>query len=400
MTQKIPITRPALGDAEVEAATRVIRSGWITQGPEVAAFEADYARAVGAPHAVAVANCTVALELALRVLGVGPGDEVVTVSHSFIATANSVVTVGAKPVFCDVEEDTFGMDPKALEACITDKTRAILCVHQIGMPCDVAAIVAIAKKRGLPVIEDAACAVGSEIRVDGAWQRVGAPLGELACFSLHPRKIVTTGDGGMITTRDDALAKRLRLLRQHAMSVPDTVRHHSDRVVFEDYLEPAYNARMTDLQAAVGRPQIARLDAIVAERRRLADRYRVALQESSVVAPAVERDGFRSNWQSYPVRLRPGAPVSQVDALQHLMDRGVAAKRGISNAHQELAYADKTTWSCGAPCASGCGERACARLAVSERLRDTTLLIPLFHGMTDEEQDRVIAALLELGARS
>jgi len=392
----VPITRPALGAAEIDAVSRVIRSGWITQGPEVAAFEADYATATGSPHAVAVANCTLALELALRTLGVGPGDEVVTVSHSFVATANAVITVGAKPVFCDVEEATFGMDPAKLERCIGPRTKAVMPVHQIGMPCDIERIVAIAESRKLPVVEDAACAIGSEIRIGGNWQRIGRPHGAMACFSLHPRKIVTTGDGGMITTRSEATANRLKLLRQHAMSIPDTVRHHSDQVVFEDYTEPAYNCRMTDLQAAVGRPQIARLEAIIAERRRLADRYARHLETSRIVAPATERDGYRSNWQSYPVRLRQGARVSQVEFLRHLMDRGVAAKRGISNAHQEQAYLNKEIWSCGPDATPACRGGHCPHLVVSENLRDTVMLLPLFHGMAIAEQDKVIQSILEL----
>jgi len=375
---KVPITRPALGETEAKEASRVVLSGWVTQGPEVAAFDKEFAEGVGAAHAVAVANCTVALELALRVVGVRPGDDVVTVSHSFVATANSVVTIGARPVFVDVEEATLGMDPRALEKAITPKTRAIMCVHQIGIPCDVQAIAEIAAKKGLPLVEDAACAIGSEISVGGKWERIGKPHGTIACFSLHPRKIVTTGDGGMITTPDEAVAKRLRLLRQHAMSVPDTVRHHSDRVVFEEYSEPAFNYRMTDLQAAIGRPQLRRLSGIVKERRRLADVYASRLANNAVFAPIVERPQSRSNWQSYPLRLRGG--ISQVDALQSLLDAGIAAKRGISNAHQEPAYAGKENWA-GGP------------LPVSERMRDTTVLIPLFHGMKPEEQDMVIAAL-------
>ena len=351
-------------------------------------------------YAVALSNCTVALELALRVLGVGPGDEVVTVSHSFVATANAVVALGAKPVFCDVEEDTFGMDPAKLERCIGPRTKA----DHAGAPDRHAlrppGIVAIAEARGIPVVEDAACAIGSELRVGDAWERIGRPHGVMACFSFHPRKIVTTGDGGMITTRSESTAARLKLLRQHAMSVPDTVRHHSDKVVFEDYTEPAFNYRMTDLQAAVGRPQLARLDAIIAERRRLAARYAEHLAKSRVIRPAAERDGHRSNWQSYPVRLRDGVRVSQVEMLQHMMDRGVAAKRGISNAHQEKAYAGKNNWSCGPDCTDACRSGHCAHLAVSEKLRDTMVLIPLFHGMRDEEQDRVIQAVLELDERA
>ncbi|HJX66299.1 MAG TPA: DegT/DnrJ/EryC1/StrS family aminotransferase, partial [Polyangia bacterium] len=216
---QIPIVRLALGDAEVEAAGRVIRSGWVAQGPEVAAFERELAAAVGAPFAVAVSNCTVALELSLRVAGVQPGDDVATVSHSFIATANAVVALGARPIFVDVQPDTYCMDPAALVRAITPRTRAILCVHQIGFPCDLPAILAVARPLGLPVIEDAACAIGSEIRIDGDWQRIGRPHGLLACFSFHPRKLITTGDGGAITTSDPSLAERLRLLRQHAMSL-------------------------------------------------------------------------------------------------------------------------------------------------------------------------------------
>lgn len=376
---RIPIVRPALGEEEIAAVTRVIRSGWVSQGPEVAAFETDFAAAVGAPHAVAVANCTVAMQLALLAVGVKPGDDVATVSHSFVATANTVVNVGARPVFVDVRRETLGMDPERLEAALTPRTRAILCVHQIGIPCDLARIHEVAARHGLPLIEDAACAIGSEVLWQGRWERIGRPHGVIACFSFHPRKVVTTGDGGMLTTADEGLARRFRLLRQHAMTVSDTVRHHSSAVIFEDYLEPAFNYRMTDLQAAVGRPQLARLDAIVAERRQLADRYREGLSGNPVLMAPTEEEWWRSNWQSYPVFLREGAGLSQIDAVQRLMDAGISCKRGVSNAHQEPAYADRALWASGP-------------LAVSEWLRDHTILLPLFHGMTPDEQGRVIEA--------
>ena len=197
-------------------------SGWVTQGPEVAAFEREFAAYVGAPHACAVSNCTTALHLALLAVGVGPGDEVVTVSHSFIATANAIRYCGATPVFVDIEPETFNIDPALDRAgAIATATRAILCVHQLGMPCDLAAHRrASADGRGLPVVEDAACAVGSEIRWDGRWERIGRPHGDVACFSFHPRKLLTTGDGGMITTADAEWDARFRLWRQHGMSVP------------------------------------------------------------------------------------------------------------------------------------------------------------------------------------
>jgi len=384
---KVPITRPALGAEEARLAAETVQSGWVTQGPRVAAFEKEFAATVGAPHAVALANCTVALEVALRCLGVQSGDDVVTVSHSFIATANSIFTLGARPVFVDVEPDNYGMDPKALERGITKKTKAILAVHQIGIPFDLEGVLAVGHKHGLPVVEDAACAIGSEVNWNGAWERIGKPHAEIACFSLHPRKIVTTGDGGMVTTANESVAKRIRLLRQHAMSVPDTVRHHSDKVIFEEYTEPAFNYRMTDLQAAIGIPQLQRLDAIVKERRALADRYADALRDNAVFAPPVERKNARSNWQSYPLTIRGG--VSQIDAMQFLMDAGIACKRGISNAHQEPAYAGTDRFAVGE-----------GGLAVSERLRDTTVLIPLFHGMTRQEQDLVINACNDLAKRS
>ena len=394
---QIPIVRLALGDAEVEAAGRVIRSGWVAQGPEVTAFEREFATAVAAPLAVAVSNCTVALELSLRVAGVRPGDDVATVSHSFIATANAVVAVGARPIFVDVQPDTYNMDPAALSRALTPRTRAILCVHQIGFACDLPAILAIARSRGLPVIEDAACAVGSEICIDGNWQRVGRPHGLLACFSFHPRKLITTGDGGMITTADAALAERLRSLRQHAMCVPSTARHDSQHVTLESFSEPAFNFRMTDLQAAVGRPQLARLPAMIAERRALAARYNEALVDHPLLAPPTEPSWMRSNWQSYPTTLRPGGRMSQVAIMQFLLDRGVASRRGIGNAHAEPAYA-KCAWSCGQepcdPAAHAAGR--CLRLPVSQHARDNTILLPLIHGMSPAEQDHVVSSLRAL----
>jgi dTDP-4-amino-4,6-dideoxygalactose transaminase len=396
---QIPIVRPSLGEAEVEAVARVIRSGWVAQGPEVAALEGELADAVGAAHAVAVSNCTAALELCLRALGVGLDDDVITVSHSFIATANAVVAVGARPVFVDIDPATFGMDPTLLEAALTPKTRAILCVHQLGFPCALPAILEIAARHQLPLIEDAACAIGSEIKIGEAWQRIGRPHGLLACFSFHPRKVITTGDGGMITTADGALAARLRLLRQHAMSVASTIRHESQRVVFESFAEPAFNFRMTDMQAALARPQLGRLDEIVAVRRTLADRYQAALDGHPMLEAPQEQAWMRGNFQSYPVRIRAGLRLSQVEIMQRLLDRGIATRRGVGNAHAEPAYLG-TPWSCGP---EPCDERLhhegrCLRLPNSEVARDQTIMIPLFHGLSEAEQDYVISALRALHA--
>ena len=226
---KIPIAVPWVGEEEVEAAARPLRSGWLTQGPEVAAFEREFAAYVGATHACAVSNCTTALHLALRALGVGPGDEVITVSHSFIATANAIRYCDAIPVFIDIDPATLNMNPAAIESAITTRTRAILCVHQLGMPCDIRAIVATARRFGLWVIEDAACAIGSEVSIDGKWGTDRQAHGDTP-VSFHPRKVITTGDGGMITTSRPEWDARFRLWRQHGMSVPDVVRHGASEV--------------------------------------------------------------------------------------------------------------------------------------------------------------------------
>ena len=223
----VPIARPFLGSEEVEAVQRVLASGWITQGPEVAAFESEFASWVGAPHACAVSNCTSALHLALRGVGVGAGDEVVTVSHSFIATANSIRFCGALPVFVDVEETTGNIDPDLIAKALTARTRAILVVHQLGLPCDMKSVLRITSSRNIPVVEDAACAVGSEIALGDGWERVGKPHGHVACFSFHPRKLLTTGDGGMLTTASAHLDQQFRLWRQHGMSISDRARHLS-----------------------------------------------------------------------------------------------------------------------------------------------------------------------------
>lgn len=375
----IPVARPWIGEAEADAARRPLLSGWVTQGPEVAAFEAEFAAAVGAPHAAAVANCTVALHLALRAAGVGEGDDVVTASHSFIATANAVRYVGARPVFADVELGTYNTPPERVEEAITPRTRAILCVHQMGMPCDLAGLVEVARRHGLPLIEDAACAIGSEILWDGQWQRIGRPHGDVACFSFHPRKLVTTGDGGMLTTADAEWDRKFRLWRQHSMDVPDTVRHSAETIVFEEYTELGFNYRMTDIQAAVGRVQLERLPAIVERRRTQVERYVELLADVPGLGLPVEPEWARSNWQSFCVLLPEGC--SQREVMQAMRDAGVSTRRGIMCAHREPAYA-REPWAAGP---SG--------LAVGEEAQDRGLILPLYHDLTEEEQEAVATAL-------
>ncbi len=307
-----------------------------------------------------------------------PGDEVITVSHSFIATASAVRYCGALPVFVDVEPATFNIVPKLVEAAITPRTRAVLCVHQMGMPCDLAAILPLARQYRLPVIEDAACAVGSEILHDGRWEKIGHPHGDIACFSFHPRKVLTTGDGGTITTAHADWDQRCRHWRHHGMNVAAHDRHTAKRVIFESYDTLGYNYRMTDVQAAIGREQVLRLPEIVRRRRALAARYAEALADFPEVRTPSEPPWARSNWQSYCVRLADG--LDQRTVMERLLAEQISVRRDIMCIHREPAY-PPGTW------------RSAGGLAESERAQDRTIVLPLFPALTDDAQDAVIAAL-------
>ncbi len=351
-------------------------SGWVTQGPEVAAFEREFAACVGADHACAVSSCTAALHLALRAVGVRPGDEVVTVSHSYIATANSVRYCGATPVFVDIDPATFNMDPGRIEAVLTERTRAILCVHQMGMPCQLETILGIARRHRLAVVEDAACAVGSEIRLNGRWTPIGKPHGDVACFSFHPRKLVTTGDGGILTTSNRDWDRQFRLWRHNGMDVPDLDRHGAREIIFETYPTLGYNYRMSDIAAAVGRAQLKRLPEMVHRRRLLAARYHSLLADLPGIHLPQEPTWARSNFQSYCVRLPQGCDQKQV--MQYMLDRNVPTRRGVMCAHREAPYANL---------------HPRRPLTESEQAQDHTILLPMHHKLTEDDQAYVAEAL-------
>jgi dTDP-4-amino-4,6-dideoxygalactose transaminase len=367
----IPVMRPWLGQEEAEAAAQAVASGWIAQGPRVREFEEAFAAAIGTPHAVAVSSCTTALHLALIVAGIGPGDEVIVPSLSFIATANAVRYVGAQPVFADVELATQNLVPETVKACLTGRTRAVILVDQAGMPADLDAIRALCEPLQVTVIEDAACAVGSSYQ--------GRPAGSgaaLAAFSFHPRKLLTTGEGGMITTWDASIAARLRRLREHGMDVSAADRHRSQQPIIEHYTEVGFNFRMTDIQAAVGLVQLRKLPEMVARRRVLARRYQELLSGIPGLLTAGDPPNGETNYQSFWILLPEESAVDRDDLLRLLAEADISARRGIMAAHLEPAYAD-----------------AKPSLPVTERLTARSLILPLFHQMTPAQQEQVVSVV-------
>jgi dTDP-4-amino-4,6-dideoxygalactose transaminase len=321
-------------------------------------FEEKFAAYTGAKYAVAVSNCTTALHLSMVVAGIGEGDEVICPSMSYIATANSIKYVNAKPVFAEVNPVTYNLDVHDVAEKITPRTKAILLVHQIGMPADIDAFQELCNKHNLILIEDAACAIGSSYK----GKKIGSHS-DLVCFSFHPRKVITTGDGGMITTSREDYSQRLKLLRQHGMSVNDRVRHNSSKIIFEDHLEVGYNYRLTDIQAAVGIRQLERLDWIVAERRKIADYYINALKDISFIRLPLEEEGYFSNYQSFSIYLKEDCPVSRNELMEKLLEAGISSRRGIMTAHRETAYRD---------------QNKNVNLPASEDAADRSIIIPLY----------------------
>ncbi|GAB2457899.1 dTDP-4-amino-4,6-dideoxygalactose transaminase [Conyzicola lurida] len=378
---RINVMKPWLGTEEAEALASVIESGWVAQGPRVAEFETRFADAAGALFAVATSNCTTALHLALVVAGIGPGDDVVVPSFSFIATANAPTYVGARPVFADVDPVTGNVTADTLLDALTPATRAVIVVDQGGVPVDLDPIRAALDPLGIVVIEDAACGAGSTYR--------GHPVGagaELTAWSFHPRKLLTTGEGGMLTTANSEWAERARRLREHAMSVSANARHASVLSPPEEYLEVGFNYRMTDLQAAVGIVQLGRLAEIVARRREIVADYARDLDGVHGLRLVADPPWGTANFQSFWIEVLPDFPLDRDALLARLADDGISARRGIMAAHRQPAYAGRDTGD--------------ADLSATERLTDTTLILPVFHQFTADERGRVVASVRSAARRA
>ena len=370
----IPVMRPRLGPEEAAAAADAVASGWVAQGPRVARFEEAFARRVGADHGIATSSCTTALHLALVLLDVGPGDEVVVPSLSFIATANVVRYVGARPVFADVDPTTLCVTRDTVDAVMSERTRAVIVVHQCGTPADLEPLHDLCDPLGIGIVEDAACAAGSTYH--------GAPIGshsDLVAFSFHPRKIITTGEGGMLVTSRPEWVTRGRRLREHGMNVSAAERHRAAGPVLEAYLEPGFNFRMTDIQAAVGLVQLDRLDDVVSRRRELAARYQAALGSCPGLTTITDPPHGTTNFQSFWVLLGPDVDIGRDELLTRLSDVAISGRRGIMAAHLEPAYANHPH----------------RPLPATELLARRSLILPLFHDMTADEQERVISAVVD-----
>ena len=369
----VPLARPCVGEEELDALREPLATGWLTQGPKVKEFEDAFAGRHGAGFAVATTSCTTALHVALQALGIGPGDEVIVPAFTWVASANAVLYCGATPVFVDVDLSTYNADPTALSQVLTERTRAVVAVHLFGLCADMQALRNVVPP-DVRIVEDAACAVGATY-----FGQPAGSLGDVACFSFHPRKIITTGEGGMVTTSDAGLADLARRLRNHGASLAAEDRHTSARPwLLPDIDEVGFNYRMSDLQAAVGLVQLAKLDRFIDERCALAAHYQRELEGLSWLSLPTTPEGYGHSWQSYVAVA--DTPEIRDHVLQRLHELGIGSRPGTHSV-PHLGYYRKTLGDTG------------GSFSRSADLEARTLALPMHNRLSEQDVDRVVAAL-------
>jgi perosamine synthetase len=370
----IAFSRPYFGAEEERAALSTLRSGWIVGGARLAEFEEQFAARCGARHAVGTSSWTTGAFLVLKAWGIGPGDEVIVPSLTFIASVNIIAHAGATPVFAEIDPRTWNIDPADVVKKIGPRTRAIIAIDQLGLPCEIDSIHEVARRHGLLVLQDAACAIGSEYR--------GKPVGSLSqvsVFSLHARKVLTTAEGGMIVTNDEPLRNRMRLLRQQGMSLSDFARHAGPPTTFETYPEIGYNFRITDIQAAIGLSQMARLNEMLRLRRRVAERYIEGLARHPFIALPFVPGHVQPNWQSFQVRVRAGSALTRNAVMERLHGRGIPVRRGVMASHREAPYREPSV-----------------HLPNTVAAADNCLQLPMHPGLEDDQVGHILASLDDL----
>lgn len=378
-TRRIPIALPSMGEEEWQAVREPLMSGWLTQGPKVAAFERAFAERHQVKHALATTSCTTALHLALAAIDIGPGDEVIVPSFTWVASVNAVLYCGASPVLCDVDRCTNNIDPSSVADKLTSRTKAIIPVHLFGLCADMEALRAVLPANIL-IVEDAACASGASYL-----GRSAGTLGHAACFSFHPRKSITTGEGGMLVTNDSALAARAEVLRNHGASVSEEQRHHGPQpYLLAAFDELGFNYRMTDVQAAIGLVQLSKLDAFIDERERWARYYREALADLDWLRQPVHPNDGRHAWQAYVTYVDPErAPLQRNEIMAKLHEMGVATRPGTHAVHM-LGYYQRRF---GYRPDDFPGARDCER---------NTMAIPLHNRMTEDDYAYVVDCIRAL----
>lgn len=384
--KSIPIARTSLTDDEIKSVFEPLSNGWLVQGPQVEAFQKKWSTFTGAKNSIAVTSCTSALHLSLAALGFGPGDEAIVPAFTWISTANVVEHLGGKVVFCDIDLETFNLDPNQIEEKITPSTKAILPVHLFGLSADMDKINNIATQHNLWVVEDAACGFGSLYK----GKHVGN-FGDTGCFSFHPRKAITTGEGGMVTTANDKLKEKIQRLRDHGAEISDLQRHLGSKpYLLANHPDAGYNQRMTDIQGALGSKQMDRANEIVNERREIALKYNAAFEKADWLRLPVEPNGYRHGYQSYPCLFKPEDifkdKILDVNKqrniwMEELQDKGISTRPATHAVHMLGFYAKKYNLE---P-----EDFPNSRIA-----NDCSISFPLFHGMTKDEQNYVIEKVL------